>query len=307
VHCRSDLSNSRPRSQIGQLLTAFITLSIFIGLACPAQADSDSKDIQQSWWLKFQNRETSKPSPGGSDSKSLRASDASAPDSGSEPTQQSYFTIPGYFASQPKPFERPTEFFRSPTLFGSPSQALWGGAWGGGSSWSPWTCGGYWNSVGLGAFNGWSGAGAVPGFGLGGWGSPLGFRGWGSPWAWGGPFGYGGGISPLGRVGLGWWGGLGGWGSFGAPYAGPFGRAGFGSRVGMVTPTRVFQTAPSKASGNYYAPSTVDTTASGSYYASGAPAVIPIIQPKKQITNFWGPAGNPFPTDLNSSPWNQSK
>ena len=51
------------------------------------------------------------------------------------------------------------------------------------------------------------------------------------------------------------------------------GMAGMGGNspeFGRLTNTRVIQTAPSKASGNYYAPSTTDPTASGSYYAGNA-------------------------------------
>ena len=67
----------------------------------------------------------------------------------------------------------------------------------------------------------------------------------------------------------------------------------------LRTQTRVFQNGPSKASGNYYSPSTVDPTASGSYYANTGPRVLPVIQaPKSGTSDYWGSQGNPFQDEL---------
>jgi hypothetical protein len=78
---------------------------------------------------------------------------------------------------------------------------------------------------------------------------------------------------------------------------------GRGRQLGALTVPGVWQTAPSKPSGNYYAPSTVDTSASGSYYATTTPAQTPMIAPQKPITNFWG-SGSPFGKDT-TMPWNR--
>lgn len=77
------------------------------------------------------------------------------------------------------------------------------------------------------------------------------------------------------------------------------------------------QTAPSKASGNYYAPSTADSSASGSYYAE-KPAAYQYMRPAGQYgaaktdssnyykpqKNYWG-SSSPYPADLNSTPWSK--
>jgi hypothetical protein len=106
-----------------------------------------------------------------------------------------------------------------------------------------------------------------------GWGSA-----WGPGWGWGHRSGWG-------------WGGpwYGGWGGF---YGGP-------SAVTMRPVKRITQTGPSKASGNYYSPSTPDPTASGSYYAtpSGLPKAAPIIQ-TEPAKDYWGKNGNPLPDDM---------
>lgn len=157
------------------------------------------------------------------------------------------------------------------------------------------------------------GAGFVPGFGWGapfglsgglapygsgywgGWGGPRG--GWGTPYAYGGPGMCGGGLWGAGPWG--WYGGGLGAAALGASAA--FGAG--GAQTGVVTPTTVIQTAPSKPSGNYYAPSTADPAASGGYYATTAPAAIPMIPQKRPVTNFWGSPGSPLPKDINSVPW----
>jgi hypothetical protein len=62
---------------------------------------------------------------------------------------------------------------------------------------------------------------------------------------------------------------------------------------------RVIQTGPSKASGNYFNPSTPDPTASGSYYApsGNTPRALPVYQPEAQPKDYWGPQGNPMPPE----------
>lgn len=63
------------------------------------------------------------------------------------------------------------------------------------------------------------------------------------------------------------------------------------------------QFGPSKASGNYYSPSTQDSTASGSYYANDKPSITPMLKLNKGRNEYWGPSGNPFPKNLNDVPW----
>lgn len=246
--------------------------------------------------------------------------------------QNGNFVVPSWF-QQPKPYERPTEIFRTPdttdttsggmaqmsatlpfvrpSVFGYPYYGYGGYAGG----WSVPFAGG----IGLGGFGpGGFGLGGfgLPGFGGYGLGVPGGFGGWGYP-----GFGFGGLANPaLAGVGAAFGspfaGGFGnpylygpGWG-FGTPgsaalYMGAFGNSARSSQLGTLNTPRVIQTAPSKASGNYYAPSTVDTSASGSYYASQSPAFTPMMAPKKSPTDYWGSQGSPFPKDLNSTPWSK--
>lgn len=168
---------------------------------------------------------------------------------------------------------------------------------------------------------------------LGGIGSPFwggypgygGYGGWGGFGRYGGYGGYGGyvpgfglGIGGLGiGTGLGFGGGLGGFGGypgygwgFGSPASGALMMGAFGNRMnssnlGGLNHTRVTQTAPSPASGNYYAPSSVDPSASGSYYAQTGTAVYPMPKQSSGSSDYWGSTGNPFGKDLNSVPWNK--
>jgi hypothetical protein len=208
--------------------------------------------------------------------------------------------------------------------------------------------GGYGGLGGLGGlgygmpFGGYGGYGGFGGYGLGGLGYGMPFGGYGSYGGFGGyglgglgygmPFGgyggyggYGGfgGMGGLGGLGYGMpFGGYGGYGGFGGYGLGipGMGMGGMGMGMGMgtspefgrLTSTKVIQTAPSKASGNYYAPSTVDSTASGSYYAnpSSTTMAFPLnhqnTQPSyKSQKNYWGTSGSPFPKDLNSVPWSK--
>lgn len=173
-----------------------------------------------------------------------------------------------------------------------------------------WGRGGWYGVPNLGATLGLPGAaraytlaGGLPGYGWGGYG-------WGS---WGVPnlgatlglpgaaraYTLGGGLPGLGWGGYGWggygWGGY-GWGGW-SPAA-----AALGFRRGAICDPgggRVFQSAPSKASGNYYQPSTVDESASGSYYASGSSqAILPPSEPPPK--DYWGPEGNPFKQQMSN-------
>jgi hypothetical protein len=69
--------------------------------------------------------------------------------------------------------------------------------------------------------------------------------------------------------------------------------------IGFRPVTRVVQTGPSKASGNYYAPATGDPTASGNYYAPAveAPRAVPVYRPEPNPKNYWGKPGSPLPND----------
>lgn len=126
-------------------------------------------------------------------------------------------------------------------------------------------------------------------------------------------------------LGTGWgagvpYGNFGGWGAypgmgFGGAYSPFFSPGGYGmsrmhaanQQLGTLNSGPVIQTAPSKASGNYYSPSSTDSTASGSYYASDTPSYVPAPKPYSTGDNFWGgsPGTNssPFPKDLNKTPW----
>jgi hypothetical protein len=91
------------------------------------------------------------------------------------------------------------------------------------------------------------------------------------------------------------WGYGNGWNHWGyrnglAPYPVPGGRV-----FGLRTERKVLQLGPSKASGNYFSPSTADPTASGNYFAPTGPKVYPIIQNNNQQNgDYWGASGNPF-------------
>ncbi len=264
------------------LLSCALAFNCF--LASMAQGSKES--LQQSWWLQFQQKESalnraSPPagkSPAGASvfTAGGASSTEDSPDVLAGAVQKGYFTVPAYFGTQPTPYERPVEIFRSSGIGG------WGGSIGG---ITPFVSG-----IGP----GWGGMG----FGLGGIGRGLGGigPGWGGMGfgrggfgpGWGGMgFGLGGLGLGLAGMGLGM-GGIGpGWGGWGCGMGGP----------------GAWQTAPSKPSGNYFAPSTVDTTASGSYYATTTPAQTPMFARPKPITNFWG-SGSPFGRDA-SMPWNR--
>lgn len=99
-----------------------------------------------------------------------------------------------------------------------------------------------------------------------------------------------------------YWGGLGYGHGFGRAYPGGFWGHGYGAptSVSFRPITRITQSGPSKASGNYYNPSTADPTASGSYFASptGYPKAAPIIQQAGTPRDYWGAGGNPLPKDM---------
>ncbi|HMW90971.1 MAG TPA: hypothetical protein PKE54_13150 [Candidatus Obscuribacter sp.] len=94
-------------------------------------------------------------------------------------------------------------------------------------------------------------------------------------------------------------------------YSRPYGLPGGIPSSGRLSSTRVIQTAPSKASGNYYSSSTPDPGASGSYYSSSTTRddyAYYSSRPKPKSPNntsdsYWGASGSPFPKDLKSTPW----
>ena len=97
---------------------------------------------------------------------------------------------------------------------------------------------------------------------------------------------------------------LGGWGSWGGFSPGGFGNwMGFDEPGDMGSLGYVFNSTPSKASGNYYAPSTKDSSASGNYYASDSPAINMPIKPYTTPKDYWGSSGSPLPKDINKVPW----
>jgi hypothetical protein len=282
---------------------------------------------QQNQWVKFKKTESAIAKP----LRNIPAAKFPA-----EPVQQGYFSVPAYF-SPPQTYQRPTETFRATgSDFGANSigvnaglnafkatlpMVAGGGAWG-----YPYRGYGYGYrgyGYGLGGYGGYGysglpfsgygfGYGGVPfsGYGPGYAGLPFsgyGAGGWSAftnpalgPLAPGLGFGGVPGYSPYG-YGYGWYTNPG----FGAIMMGAFGNSGMSSKLGAITPTRVIQSAPSKASGNYYAPSTADPTASGGYYATTTPAMTPMLPSPKQSGSYWGSGGDPFPKDLNSVPWNK--
>lgn len=256
--------------------------------------------------------------------------------------------VPGYFAEQPKPFERPAEIILPKTpsyggLLGSPFAGyrtpILGGSLSAGilpyapaipyvGSSIPYIAPTVpYSSV---PYIGSSILSAVPYRGFGGFGLGLGGIGLGVPGIGVGMPGIGVGLSGIGLgvpgigvPGIGYsgigtvpytpFGGFGPYAGFGAwnpqgsaLFMGAMGNRLNNSKLGQVGSARVIQTAPSKASGNYYAPSNVDTTAAGSYYATTSPAIIPYMKPKKAPESYWGGGGSPFKdVNLNSTPWSK--
>lgn len=93
-------------------------------------------------------------------------------------------------------------------------------------------------------------------------------------------------------------------------YSRPYGFQGGIPSSGRLSSVRVIQTAPSRASGNYYGGSTPDQSASGSYYSSSSTRddYAYYSRPKPKSPNntsdsYWGASGSPFPKDLKSTPW----
>lgn len=117
---------------------------------------------------------------------------------------------------------------------------------------------------------------------------------------WGGVAPYYGGRNWFGN---GYWGG-GGWGrnnGWGySPWASPLGLGMMNNGPGMRPIKKLVQDRPSKASGNYYAPSTPDPTASGNYYAGSgdAPRASSVYQPEAQPKDYWGNQGSPLPPEM---------
>ncbi len=160
------------------------------------------------------------------------------------------------------------------------------------------------------AYTGFAGSWAAPY--CGGGSRALSFASSWAPGGWGG-YGYGWGAPNLGAtlalagaarnfapgIGYGGWGGYGGYGGGGYGFSPTL--AGLGFRRGPICDPgggKVFQSGPSKASGNYYQPSTVDPSASGSYYASTGPSQVLIGPSEPPPKDYWGPDGNPFKNQL---------
>ncbi len=171
----------------------------------------------------------------------------------------------------------------------------------------------------VGGGNYWgTGIGQGIGLGIGGFSSTMNM---GTPY-YGSGMGYGSwGHSPGFGSYPGWGSGLGysgysGYRGYGTPWYSPGGYAmnrmhSSNQQLGTLSGSTVIQTAPSKASGNYYGPGSTDSSASGSYYASDTPSYVPAPKPYSTGDNFWGGGSgsgtssnsNPFPKDLNKTPW----
>lgn len=202
--------------------------------------------------------------------------------------QSGTIVVPQTF--MPPVYQRPLELYSNPQpgdFSFNPRQA---GAWYGGSGQQ---------MPGLGQ-PGWSlGAlgGGMPSLGL----SSLlrGFTG-------GSPLGGFGGIPSV--PGVSSMGGYGGWSPFPGGGGASFGNAWRPANnmydMGNMGRPAVYQLQPSKPSGNYYAPSTVDSTASGSYYAQTSPSTLPVTVPQSEPgpRDYWGPQGNPFGNAFNTQP-----
>jgi len=263
----------------------------FLSQSFSLAALAADEDLSQSWWVPKHydkpnettgalrsdtSQETTTPTFSDSSAASaLSAGQITSSYQNKGAGQDGPFVVPNWFASQPKPYTRPTEIIRSNCGLNPYRAPMAGGMLGGiasGLAWSAlgggfrpgWGWGGGWAPGWGGGFGGWGG-------GFGGWRGGWGGLGWGG--AWGGPWG----------GGWGGWSGMGGLGSF--------------RSTGQFA-TSVIQTEPSKASGNYYEPSTVDTTSSGSYYASGTPALVPSMRVNKSPDTYWNDSSNPVPKEL---------
>lgn len=301
-----------------------LALLMFAALLQPHDAFADS--LGKQWWVRD-------------------AQDQLAKEKAQQAQSDETVVVPGYFAEQPKPFERPTEIILPKTpsyggLLSSPFAGyrtpFVGGPFSAGVS--PYTPAvpyigsgmpyipsiapsipfvgspvpyvgvpsiPYIGSSVLSAvpYRGFGGFGlGVGGLGLGGFSVGVPGIGVGVPYAGFGAVPY----TPFAGS-FGPYGGYGGWNPAGsALFMGAMGNRLNNSKLGQVGTSRVIQTAPSKASGNYYAPSNVDTTAAGSYYSTTSPAIIPYMKPKKAPDSYWGSGSSPFKdVNLNSTPWSK--
>jgi hypothetical protein len=217
--------------------------------------------------------------------------------------KQGYFSVPAYFASQPKPYEPPQVTIRGSatqdSTFDNTGMFASSLPWLGGIGYGGYGLGYGGYSLGYGGYGpGYGGYGlGYGGYGLGYGGYGLGYGGYGLGYG-----GYGLGYGGYGPGFGGWWGGP----AMGALSAGAMSGAWMDAEgIGEVRPEGVIQTGPSKASGNYYAPSTVDPTASGSHYATTTPAITPTFEEPEQPKDYWGSGGDPFPKNLESVPWSR--
>lgn len=257
--------------------------------AAQAPAGSDARD--QQIWERFVKNEQK---IGGTDRTSgmlpAQPQASVGPDGGMGAAPGQTFIIP---SSMPPIYQRPVEFFRQ----NSPNCASgycpgWSLGLGGGMP-----TGGLGSLGGLGNLGGFGGLGGLPSLAA----SSL-LRGLAPGQAYAG-YSMGAGGSAL-YPGL----------APGAMYPGlaptgmypgsSFGNAWRSSGIGDMGRPAIYQTAPSKPSGNYYAPSNIDSTASGSYYAQTGPTPAQVIQSAPEPTNYWGPTGNPFGNQWNAQPPN---
>lgn len=283
-----------------------------------SETTSSNQGISNQWWMPKEVRRSSESQV--QENKAQKKVDVVAAETvptfvnrssaaSSKNKKEGAFLVPNWFGSTPQPYTRPVEIFRAPSLgqasFSSsiiPSLALSGLPWG-------------LSSLARAPYLGPCGAvapGAFLRLGNSGFGDGVPFA-WGAPYLSGGLYNYGYGRPFLGLgfgdPGFGAW-GFGPFGNAGGYWPGalPFGGlglVGFGQGSGLGSlrstgefATRVFQTQPSKSSGNYYEPSSADTTASGSYYASSSPAIMPAIPVKQSPDSYWDESSNPIPKNL---------
>lgn len=316
---------------------AFCLISMLSSLCGQAPiANAQANPLEQSWWLKYQQaapklsgqgsaqgqKQNAPQVQGSAQSQAALQGTVSTSTNTFKANSPNYFVVPPYFSSQPAPYVRPTEIILPKSSGNSsginPGYFAAGPALGFGLPYYGYGYGYPYNpGVALGAAAGLFGSGAFGGetgvdAGMNAFKATLpmtlsGGNFYGAYGPWGGGFFPGYGPGTLG----GFAGGYPGYGfgysgysmGMGAIFMGAFGNSMNSSNLGKVTPSAVIQTAPSKASGNYYQPSNVDTTAAGSYYATQGPAMTPVVPQNQAPTSFWGDSGSPLPKDLNKVPW----
>src|SRR4029453_7453831 len=116
------------------LITTAIALYCTLASVCIPTSNAQSvKDLQQSWWLQFQQKESTgnkAATPGGTKTPTSLFAGTTGGAGSSEvvagAVQKGYFTVPAYFGTQPKPYERPVDIVRTPAAraWGSPLLGL---------------------------------------------------------------------------------------------------------------------------------------------------------------------------------------